>query len=305
MTNIVTEGKVNGEKPALSGADKPEKIALVVEGGAMRGIFATGVMDAFMEADYNPFNLFIGVSAGSTALASYVAGQHQRNYKIFTTYSLGEEFISFKKFLRGGHLVDLDWLWEVTIRDMRLDLKKICADSHDFFVGVTNAHTGRAEFIQPTEDWVEETTKASSALPIMYRNQIKLHDQVYVDGGLAAPIPVEEAVRQGATKIMVIRSRPKSYVMKSKPMNYLVSKAFLKEYPALLEAVKNRPLAYAKSIAFLRSPNQRVKMLEVNPPETFGTKRLTKDLDQLNQDYELGRAMGLEVMRQFDALLEK
>lgn len=287
---------------SLTQEKQNEKIALVVEGGAMRGIFATGVMDAFMEADYNPFNLFLGVSAGSTALAAYVAGMYQRNYKIFTTYSIGEEFINFKKFLKGGHLVDLDWLWEVTIRDMRLDVEKICDRGHEFYVGLTDAQTGKAVFLRPMPDELEEMTKASSALPIMYRNQVTLKDQVYVDGGLAAPIPVEAASKLGASKIMVIRSRPKDYVMKEKPLNTLVSKPFLKTYPALIEAVKERPTAYAKSIAYMRSPNSKVKILEVNPPEDFGTKRLTKDLEQLNKDYELGKAAGREAIIAFEKL---
>lgn len=275
------------------------KTALVVEGGAMRGIFATGVMDAFMEADFNPFDLYIGVSAGSTALAAYVAGMYQRNYKIFTTYSIGGDFISWKKFFRGGHLVDLDWLWEVTIRDMRLDLEKICEGRHDFLVGVTDAQTGQAVFLKPAVENLEEITKASSALPIMYREQVAVDGRVYVDGGLAAPIPVEEAFRQGADRIMVIRSRPKDFEMKEKPLNQMVSRSVLKQYPAVVQAVKARPLTYAKSIAFMRCPPSRISILEVNPPESFKTKRLTQNLDQLNADYELGKAAGRQAMKDF------
>lgn len=278
---------------------KKPKIALVVEGGAMRGIFATGVLDAFMEADFNPFNMYVGVSAGSTALASYVAGMYQRNYKIFTEYSVGEDFISWKKFFRGGHLVDLDWLWDITIRDMRLDLEKICAEKHEFFVGLTDANTGKAVFVKPTPDNLEEFTKASSALPIMYRNQIVMEGSAFVDGGLAAPIPVEEAYRKGADYIMVIRSRPKSYAMESKALNLWMSRVFLRKYPKVVEAYEERANVYAKSIAFMRCPPSRIKIMEVNPPEDFKTKRLTQDVDLLNQDYELGKEAGRVAMKTF------
>lgn len=278
--------------------DEP-KIALVVEGGAMRGIFATGVLDAFMEADFNPFNMYLGVSAGSTALASYVAGMYQRNYKIFTQYSIGDDFISWKKFFKGGHLVDLDWLWEITIRDMRLDLEKICDEKHQFFVGLTDADTGKAVFVKPTVDNLEEFTKASSALPIMYRNQILVEGKAYVDGGLAAPIPVEEAFRQGADQIMVIRSRPKSYIMETKPVNRLMSRTFLRKYPKVIEAYEERAAVYAKSIAFMRNPPSRVNIMEINPPEDFKTERLTQDVDLLNADYELGKQAGREAMAAF------
>lgn len=278
---------------------KTPKIALVVEGGAMRGIFATGVLDAFMEADFNPFNMYVGVSAGSTALASYVAGMYQRNYKIFTEYSIGEDFISWKKFFRGGHLVDLDWLWDITIRDMRLDLEKICTEKHEFIVGLTDVHTGQAVFVKPTVDNLEEFTKASSALPIMYRNQIVIDGKAYVDGGLAAPIPVEEAYLQGAEAIMVIRSRPKSYVMESKVASRVLSKALLRKYPKVIEAYEERAHIYAKSIAFMRCPPSRIKVMEINPPEHFKTERLTQDVDLLNTDYELGKEAGREAMKLF------
>ena len=281
------------------------KNALVVEGGAMRGIFATGVMDAFMEADYNPFDLYIGVSAGSTALAAYVANMYQRNYKIFTTYSIGGDFISWKKFFKGGHLVDLDWLWDVTIRDLRLDLEKICEGQREFLVGLTDSETGKAVFLKPDVANLEEITKASSALPIMYRNQIAVDGRIYVDGGIAAPIPVEEAFRQGADRIMVIRSRPKSFEMKIKSINHMVSRSVLRKFPAVIEAIESRPAVYAKSLAFMRRPPSRISILEVNPPEDFGTKRLTQDIDQLNADYELGKAAGRQAMRDFDAMLKR
>ena len=71
--------------------------ALVVEGGGMRGIFSAGVLDAFLEMEFDPFNLYIGVSAGACNLASHLGGQYQRNYKIYTHYCTRPEFMNLKK----------------------------------------------------------------------------------------------------------------------------------------------------------------------------------------------------------------
>jgi predicted patatin/cPLA2 family phospholipase len=87
--------------------------------------------------------------------------------------------------------------------------------------------------------------------------------------------------------------------MKEKPLNRLLSRSFLKAYPKVIEAVEARPQVYAKSLAFMRNPPSRISILEVNPPEDFKTKRLTKDLDQLNADYELGKAAGRQAMIDF------
>src|SRR5512135_324999 len=97
------------------------KRALVVEGGGMRGIFSAGVLDAFLEQDFDPFDIYIGVSAGACNLSSQVAGQYRRNFRIYTNQMVRPEFISVGKFLRGGHYMDLDWLWETFQRVDPLD----------------------------------------------------------------------------------------------------------------------------------------------------------------------------------------
>lgn len=109
---MTDEAWSGGCLPARKGA------ALVVEGGALRGVFSTGVLDGFLEAGFHPFDFFIGVSSGASNLAAYLAGMKGRNRKIYLDYSLRPEFISLARFLRGGHLMDLDWLWEITIREI-------------------------------------------------------------------------------------------------------------------------------------------------------------------------------------------
>ena len=183
--------------------------ALVVEGGAMRGIFSTGVLDAFLENHFNPFQIAVGVSAGATNIASYLAEMFQRNYKVYTDYSTRPDFINWWKFIKGGHLVDLDWLWNLTIKEIRLDLDKILDSKTQFYIGVTQVSTGESVFLKPAKDNLEEILKASSALPIFYRKFVSINETAYVDGGLADPIPVDEAYRRGAKKkILVLRSAP-------------------------------------------------------------------------------------------------
>ena len=77
--------------------------ALVVEGGAMRGIFAAGVLDELIRAHHFPYAFCLGVSAGATALAAYLSGQVGRTHKVITDISCRKEFISLPRFLRGGH----------------------------------------------------------------------------------------------------------------------------------------------------------------------------------------------------------
>lgn len=281
--------------------DKPID-ALVVEGGAMRGIFAAGVLDAFMQQGFNPFSLCLGVSAGATNLASFLAGMYQRNFKVYTDYSLRPEFISWCKFIMGGHLLDLDWLWDITIRELRIDIPRIINGDQRFLVGVTSAESGVVNYINPSADNIEELLKASSSIPVLYRKQVSIDGQQYVDGGLADPIPVEEAWRQGARRIMVVRSRKKDYAMPLKTPSTLY-RYYLKEYPNLFQAAVSRPRHYARAIEFLRNPPQGVQIIEINPPEGFRTTRLTRNIEVLKSDYQLGVSAGREAMQYWRELL--
>ena len=150
--------------------------ALIIEGGALRGIFSTGVLDGFLESGFNPFDLCIGVSSGATNLAAYLAGMTGRNEKIYTDYSLRREFINFPRFLRGGHLLDLDWLWDITIRENRLDLEAIYATGKSLIVVTTDILTGQAYYKKTGPHDLEHVLKASSAMPLFTAISPRLTD---------------------------------------------------------------------------------------------------------------------------------
>jgi len=108
--------------------------------------------------------------------------------------------------------MDLDWLWEITIREMRLDLSRIYSQGRPFLVGLTNAETGKAVYKPTNADDLEHVLKASSAIPVFYRGFPEVEDHPMTDGGITDAIPVAEAIRRGARRIMVIRSRQRDYV---------------------------------------------------------------------------------------------
>ena len=95
--------------------------ALVVEGGGMRGAFTSGVLDAFLLQQFNPFDLCVGVSSGSTNVANYLAAQQGRTLQIYLDHSLRSEFIHYGRFFKGGDLLDLKWMWEVVEKENPLN----------------------------------------------------------------------------------------------------------------------------------------------------------------------------------------
>ena len=86
------------------------QLALVCEGGGQRGIFTAGVLDEFMRAQFNPFDLYFGTSAGAQNLSAYVCNQPGYARKVIMRYTTSKEFFNPVRFVRGGNLIDLDWL---------------------------------------------------------------------------------------------------------------------------------------------------------------------------------------------------
>lgn len=272
------------------------KQALVVEGGAMRGIFAAGVLDRFLEEGFNPFDVVVGVSAGAVNAAAYLAEQHGRNKEMFTNYSLDPQYISWRKFLKGSHLLDLDWLWEITTDKLPIDTDILFDKNIDFEIGVTLNENGNSKFIKVTPNNISHVMKASCTVPFFYRNFLAIDQQIVSDGGVASPIPVDRAIDLGADKIMVIRSRKKNFRME-KNLETKFSKLLFRKYPGLSKAIQNRSSVYNTAIDLIQTPPKHLQILDVCPPDYFKTKRFTKDYQTLMDDYEVGRLMGEWAMK--------
>ena len=269
--------------------------ALVVEGGALRGVFSTGLLDRFLETQFNPFDLFIGVSSGASNLAAYLAGMIGRNKKIYLDYSLRPDFISFSRFFRGGHMIDLDWLWDITIREMRLDLAAIYSKMKPFIVVLTDVATGNPLYKATSEQDLEHILKASSAMPLLYRDYPKVEGRPMTDGGVTDSLPVGEAIRHGARRIMVIRSRQRQYVKHNSPFEYFM-RWYVRRDPSLQQAMTKRIQRYNEAVALIRKPPEGVTIIEICPPQAFRVSRLSKDRLVLQEGYEQGRASAAEAM---------
>ncbi|TVP54211.1 MAG: patatin family protein [Halomonadaceae bacterium] len=270
---------------------QPSSHALVVEGGAMRGIFASGVLDGFLDRQYQPFDFCLGVSAGSTNLAAFLAGQRGRNYRVITDYSCRPEFMRFGNFLKGGHWLDLDWLWEITIREIRLDLETFGRQGLPLHVVTTAVADGGPRYITATPDNLEELLKASCSVPLLYRDYPVINGEAMTDGGVADSIPVIKAYEMGARDITVILSHPNGYCKGRSKAPWLIRR-LLKDQPALAAAISQRTENYNRSMDFIRNPPADCRIHPIAPPPHFAVGRLTRDSKKLHAGYEMGLLAG-------------
>ena len=275
--------------------------ALVVEGGALRGVFSTGILDGFLDTKFNPFDFYIGVSSGASNLAAYLAEMHGRNGKIYIDYSLRPEFISLARFMYGGHLMDLDWLWDITIREIRLDLSAIYSKQKPFITVLTDMQTGHAIYKVTSAEDLEHVLKASSAMPFFYRGYPKVEGRPMTDGGITDAIPVEEAIRRGARRMMVIRSRKRDYT-KRRGLSECFMRWYVRRHPQLQHAMAKRVERYNDAVALIRTPPKGVSIVEICPPENFRVTRLCRDRHVLQEGYEQGRALATKAITRWNEM---
>ena len=292
------EGGVLQSSTAFS-YNKSKRTALVVEGGAMRAIFASGVLETFLEREFRPFDFAIGCSAGGCILASHLAGQRGRNLHCYTKFMTRPEFIDAKRFLRGGHWVDFDWLWEATERDCPIDRAQLAANPAKLVVSTTSYATGKPVYLEPGGRVdLMQALKSSCALPILYRAPVHIGELRLLDGGISAPIPVQEAYRRGARRILVIRSRPAQFVKRASVVGRLSALAF-RASPALAHALKYAHHAYGAAVSFIASPPPDCEIIHVAPARALATGRTTQDVRALERDYALGREAGVRAIQQW------
>lgn len=252
----------------------------------MRGIFAAGVLDVLHERGQT-FDLAIGVSAGACNLASFVAGQHGRNRRCFLTQMRRKEFIDARRFLRGGHWLDLDYLWAAFDREDPLDIVAASTSATQLVIGATSIETGEATYFTPAASELDETLRASSAVPILYRRFVELGGQRYTDGGLSAPLPVEEAYARGARHITVVRTRSAHFGGPSR-VECALGAGMLRATPGLARAFARYRGAYTRARAFIASPPTDCTIVHIAPVK-LGATRTTRDLAILEADYRHGR----------------
>ena len=264
--------------------------ALVVEGGAMRGIFAAGVLDRFMESSFRPYDFCIGVSAGAVNLAAWLCGQKGRNLIVYTDYSCRPEFISFPRLLTGGHALDLDWLWDITVREIRLDLTAFAAQDIPFYIVTTDVNTGESCYIPAEADTLEQHLKASSALPVFYRGFPEFQGRPMTDGGVSDSIPVMKAYEMGARDITVILSRPSGYRKKEKKS--FLNSLMLRDSPAVRKVMDERGRNYNRAMEFIESPPADCRISTIVPPFGFSVGRTTRDRTLLMEGYRMGLEAG-------------
>jgi predicted patatin/cPLA2 family phospholipase len=271
------------------------KTGIVLEGGALRTIFSSGVCDAFLDAGLLP-DYVLGVSAGIAYGVSYVSGQKRRNLQIVCSYAHDHRDMGMRNLLdpRNRAYFGLDFAYERIPNELiPFDYEAFAAYPGAVEAVVTNLDTGRAEYLPvPRRDDHFTVLRATCAMPLLFPI-FRIGGAPYLDGGCADPIPWRRAFDAGCDRVVVVLTRERSYVRHPEKSQRLAERHYHR-YPNFLETMRRRPADYNACREELFALERAGKVLVLAPEDTKGFSRTEKDLGKIRalwQDgYFAGRA---------------
>ena len=270
------------------------KMGLVLEGGGMRGVFTSGVLDAFMKYDLY-FNYVVAVSAGACNGLSYISRQPRRarlsNIDMLVKYN----YIGLRHLVTQGCIFDPELLYDRFPNELiPYDYDTYFASPSTFEMVVTNCNTGRAEYLTEKDgdrQRLLDICRASSSLPYV-SNVIDVDGQPYLDGGIVDSIPVGRAINMGYDRNVLVLTRNRGYRNTSKDRK--IPKFIYKKYPRLRVALSRRIAEYNHQLDMVEEMEDKGLVDVIRPLRPMDVDRIEKDEKKLEALYEEGFQLGEE-----------
>ncbi|OBX09868.1 serine protease [Gallibacterium salpingitidis] len=277
------------------------KVGLVLEGGAMRGLYTAGVLDVFLEEKIKVDGI-VGVSAGVLFGVNYPSNQPGRVLRYNLKYLNDKRYISLHSLFTTGNIVNKEFaFYDLPINIDPFDEQTFINSGIDFYATLTNVDTGEAEYIKLKQPFKEmEVLRATSAMPFV-SHIVEINGKRYLDGGIADSIPLAKCQQLGYDKIIVILTRPLEY--RKKKVHPCLFKAFYHQYPKLVEKLSQRYLDYNQKVEQVIAADKRQEIFVIRPSQTLPIKRIEKDLTKIQAMYDLGIADARHILPELQQYL--
>lgn len=275
------------EIKAYQAEDKLIPGTLVLEGGAFRGLYTSGVLDCLIDNDIN-VDTVVGISAGALNGFNYLAGYRGRSALAILNHRYDPKLVGVKALRESGSVVGFKILFEEINKEFPLDEKRLFDGRRKLYAGCTNLETGKADFIQTLEkEKMFNAVKASASMPLVSKI-IKIDDKKYLDGGCETKLPIRYAMENDFKKIIFVGTRPLSYRRKLISPELRVEKVRYKNYPNFIKALANANKRYNLDAEFLEMAAKKGGIYAIAPSERVSVSRLEKDIEKLGDLYMLG-----------------
>ena len=272
------------------------KKGLVLEGGAMRGMFTCGVLDVFLEEGIE-FDGAVGVSAGATFGCNIKSKQHGRALRYNKKYCADKRYHSVSSLLTTGDIYNVKFCYdELPYKLDKWDIETFSSSPMEFYCVATDIKTGKPVYHKCLTGGKEDIVwiQASASMPLVSR-PVDIDGGKYLDGGISDSIPLKFMEEKGYDDNLVIETQPVDYI--KKPQSYMSLVRFmLRKYPDMIKAMENRYIMYNEEKKYIREKELAGEIKVIRPDAPLNISPIEKDPAQLQRVYEHGRAKALEFL---------
>ena len=268
------------------------KLGLVLEGGAMRGMFTAGVLDVMMEEGLTDFDGAIGVSAGACFGCNIKSLQHGRTVRYNLRFCRDWRYASFRSLFETGDLYGADFCYDqIPFRLDPFDVQTFSKNPMKFYCVCTDLETGRPVYkrIHTGEGEEMQWIRASASMPLVSR-PVEIGGRLLMDGGISDSVPLRAFERKGYERNVVVLTQPEDYVKKPQKSMPLLRLA-LRAYPETVRDLETRYIRYNRASAYIKSQEEAGRVFVIRPEAPLEISSVEHDPAELVRVYELGRAV--------------
>lgn len=279
------------------------KTGLVLEGGAMRGLFTAGVLDVMLEEGLTVDGV-IGVSAGAAFGCSFHSGQKGRTLRYNLAYAKDKRYCSFYSLMTTGDLYGAEFCYHTLPDELDIfDNEAFNNNPAEFWLVTCDVETGEAVYHKCGKMSYEqmEWFRASASLPLVSR-VVEVDGKKMLDGGIADSIPLKFFESIGYEKNLVILTRPADYRKTPNKLMPLIRWG-MRKYPNMAKAMERRHQVYNDALAYIQSQKENPNLMVLQPEEELPMSRIEKNPERLQKAYDLGRETALSHLEELKAFL--
>ena len=266
--------------------DNSNKVALVLEGGAMRGLYTAGVLDIFMENNIK-IDTILGVSAGALFGINYKSKQIGRVLRYNLKYAHDKRYMGMYSLITTGDVMNRDFCFNKLVYELdKLDFETYKNTPVDFYAVVTNLKTGKPEYKKIDDAQKDmEYFRASGSMPFVSK-PVEIEGNLYLDGAVSDAVPFKKALEANYEKIIVVLTRPLGHNRKKK--SHLPNKLVYGKFPNFVETLNTSYKKYNETMDLIEKYEAENKIIVLRPSELIKVQRVEKNTNKLQAIYNLG-----------------
>ena len=262
------------------------KIALILEGGAMRGLYSAGGLDVFMQNNIN-VDVIYGVSAGALFGLNYKSRQIGRAIRYNLKYAHEKNYMGLYSLFTTGDIMNKDFCFNKLVYELdKLDFETYKNTPVDFYAVVTNLKTGKPEYKKIDDAQKDmEYFRASGSMPFVSK-PVEIEGNLYLDGAVSDAVPFKKALEANYEKIIVVLTRPLGHNRKKK--SHLPNKLVYGKFPNFVETLNTSYKKYNETMDLIEKYEAENKIIVLRPSELIKVQRVEKNTNKLQAIYNLG-----------------